>query len=149
MQQLQTLGHLPYTMHSWERVSKKTPRISREQYVVQSSHTREDGSRALPDVIIHLPEGRSLVVDSKVSLVAYEEHANSEDELSRTAAAKQHMESIKGHIKGLSDKNYQSLYSLRTLDFVLLFVPIEPAFMLAVASDRNLFMEPGVATCCL
>ena len=112
-----------------------------EEYVVQSSHTREDGTRALPDVILHLPEGRSLVIDSKVSLVAYEEFAVTENEAERAAAGKRHMESIKGHIKGLSGKNYQTLYSLNSLDFVLLFVPIEPAFMLAVASDRDLFME--------
>jgi DNA recombination protein RmuC len=111
------------------------------EYVVQSNLSREDGTRALPDVIIHLPEGRSLVIDSKVSLVAYEEFAVTENESERTAAGKRHMESIKGHIKGLSGKNYQSLYSLNSLDFVLLFVPIEPAFMLAVASDRDLFME--------
>jgi len=111
------------------------------EYVVQSSHNREDGTRALPDVIIHLPEGRSLVIDSKVSLIAYEEFAITENETERTAAGKRHMESIKAHIKGLSGKNYQSLYSLNSLDFVLLFVPIEPAFMLAVASDRDLFME--------
>jgi DNA recombination protein RmuC len=111
------------------------------EYVVQSSHSREDGTRALPDVIIHLPEGRSLVIDSKVSLVAYEEFAVTENEAERAAAGKRHMESIKGHIKGLSGKNYQALYSLNSLDFVLLFVPIEPAFMLAVASDRDLFMD--------
>jgi DNA recombination protein RmuC len=112
-----------------------------EEYVVQSSHTREDGTRALPDVILHLPEGRSLVIDSKVSLVAYEEFAVTENESERAAAGKRHMESIRGHIKGLSVKNYQSLYSLNSLDFVLLFVPIEPAFMLAIASDRDLFMD--------
>jgi DNA recombination protein RmuC len=112
-----------------------------EEYVVQSSHTREDGTRALPDVILHLPEGRSLVIDSKVSLIAYEEFAITENEVERAAAGKRHMDSIRGHIKGLSGKNYQSLYSLNSLDFVLLFVPIEPAFMLAVASDRDLFMD--------
>jgi DNA recombination protein RmuC len=112
-----------------------------EEYMVQSSHTREDGTRALPDVILHRPEGRSLVSDSKVSLVAYEEFAVTENEAERAAAGKRHMESIRGHIKGLSGKNYQTLYSLTSLDFVLLFVPIEPAFMLAVASDRDLFMD--------
>ena len=112
-----------------------------EEYVVQSSHTREDGTRALPDVILHLPEGRSLVIDSKVSLLAYEEFAVTENESERAAAGKRHMESIRAHIKGLSGKNYQTLYSLNSLDFVLLFVPIEPAFMLAVASDRDLFMD--------
>ena len=112
-----------------------------EEYVVQTSHAREDGTRALPDVVLHLPEGRSLVIDSKVSLVAYEEFAVTENESERAAAGKRHMDSIKGHIKGLSGKNYQALYSLNSLDFVLLFVPIEPAFMLAVASDRELFMD--------
>ena len=111
------------------------------EYVVQSNLSREDGTRALPDVVIHLPEGRSLVIDSKVSLVAYEEFAVTENEGERAAAGKRHMESIKGHIKGLSGKNYQSLYHLNSLDFVLLFVPIEPAFMLAVASDKDLFMD--------
>ena len=124
-----------------ERVLEASGLRKGEEYVVQTSHTREDGSRALPDVIIHLPEGRSLVIDSKVSLVAYEEFAITEGELERAAAGKRHMDSIKGHIKGLSGKNYQTLYSLNSLDFVLLFVPIEPAFMLAVASDRDLFMD--------
>jgi len=124
-----------------ERVLEASGLRKGEEYVVQSSHTREDGSRALPDVIIHLPEGRSLVIDSKVSLVAYEEFALTENEVERLAAVKRHMESIKGHIKGLSGKNYQALYSLNSLDFVLLFVPIEPAFMLAVTSDRDLFMD--------
>jgi DNA recombination protein RmuC len=124
-----------------ERVLEASGLRKGEEYVVQTSHTREDGSRALPDVIIHLPEGRSLVIDSKVSLVAYEEFAITEGELERAAAGKRHMDSIKGHIKGLSGKNYQTLYSLNSLDFVLLFVPIEPAFMLAIASDRDLFMD--------
>ncbi len=124
-----------------ERVLEASGLRKGEEYVVQSSHTREDGTRALPDVIIRLPEGRSLVIDSKVSLVAYEEFAITENELERTSAGKRHMDSIKGHIKGLSAKNYQALYSLNSLDFVLLFVPIEPAFMLAVASDRDLFMD--------
>src|ERR1700743_1096603 len=111
------------------------------EYVVQSNLSREDGTRALPDVIIHLPEGRSLVIDSKVSLVAYEEFAVTENEGERAAAGKRQMDAIRGHIKGLSGKNYQSLYNLNSLDFVLLFVPIEPAFMLAVASDKDLFMD--------
>jgi DNA recombination protein RmuC len=124
-----------------ERVLEGSGLRKGEEYVVQTSHTREDGTRALPDVIIHLPEGRSLVIDSKVSLLAYEELATTEIELERMAAEKRHVDSIKGHIKGLSDKNYQALYNLNTLDFVVLFVPIEPAFMLAASSDRDLFMD--------
>jgi DNA recombination protein RmuC len=119
-----------------------------EEYVVQSSHTREDGTRALPDVILHLPEGRSLVIDSKVSLVAYEEFAVTENESERAAAGKRHMESIRGHIKGLSVKNYQSLYSLNSLDFVLLFVPIEPRSCSRLPPIGIFSWTPGIATCC-
>jgi DNA recombination protein RmuC len=124
-----------------ERVLEASGLRKGEEYVVQSSHPREDGTRAVPDVVIHLPEGRSLVVDAKVSLVAYEEFAVAEVEPDRAAASKRHIESVKNHIRGLSEKNYQSLYALKSLDFVLLFVPIEPAFMLAVTSDRDLFMD--------
>jgi len=124
-----------------ERVLEASGLRKGEEYVVQSSHTREDGTRALPDVVIHLPEGRSLVVDAKVSLVAYEEFAVADLELDRAAAGKRHIESVKNHIRGLSEKNYQSLYALKSLDFVLLFLPVEPAFMLAVTSERDLFMD--------
>jgi DNA recombination protein RmuC len=124
-----------------ERVLEASGLRKGEEYVVQSSHAREDGTRAVPDVVIHLPESRSLVVDAKVSLVAYEEFAVAELELERVAASKRHVDSVKNHIRGLSAKNYQGLYGLKSLDFVLLFVPIEPAFMLAVTSDRELFME--------
>jgi DNA recombination protein RmuC len=134
------------TQGSWgelilERVLEASGLRRGHEYVVQESHTREDGTRALPDVIIQLPQGRSLVVDSKVSLIAYEEFAVTENEGDRTAAGKRHLESVRGHIKGLSEKNYQALYSLKSLDFVLLFVPIEPAFMLAVTANRDLFMD--------
>ncbi len=124
-----------------ERVLEASGLRKGEEYVVQTSHTRDDGTRALPDVVIRLPEGRSLVVDAKVSLVAYEEFAISEVELDRVAASKRHIDSVKNHIRGLSDKNYHTLYGLKSIDFVLLFVPIEPAFMLAITSDRDLFME--------
>ncbi|MDP8986656.1 MAG: DNA recombination protein RmuC [Pseudomonadota bacterium] len=124
-----------------ERVLEASGLRKGEEYVVQTSHTREDGTRALPDVVIRLPDSRSLVVDAKVSLVAYEEFAVSEVELDRVAASKRHIESVKNHIRGLSEKNYHALYGLKSLDFVLLFVPIEPAFMLAVTSDRDIFMD--------
>jgi len=124
-----------------ERVLETSGLRKGEEYVVQGSQSREDGTRAVPDVVIHLPENRSLVVDAKVSLVAYEEFAVSEAEPDRVAASRRHLESVRNHIRGLSDKNYQTLYGLKSLDFVLLFVPIEPAFMLAVTSDRELFME--------
>lgn len=134
------------TQGSWgelvlERVLEASGLRKGEEYDVQESHTRDDGSRAQPDVVIHLPEDRHLVVDAKVSLVAYEDFSTSEDDADRQAASKRHLESIRGHMRGLSDKNYQTLYGLKSLDFVLMFVPIEPAFMLGVSNDRELFMD--------
>lgn len=111
------------------------------EYDVQESHVREDGSRLQPDVVIHLPESRHLVVDAKVSLLAYDDYANAADDVARLAAQRRHLDSIKAHIKGLSGKNYQQLYELQSLDFVLMFVPIEPAFMAAISADKELFMD--------
>lgn len=111
------------------------------EYHTQQSFTREDGSRAQPDVVVHLPEDRTLVVDAKVSLVAYEECVRATDDVQRAAAQRRHVLSIQTHIAQLSARNYQQLYQLKTLDFVLMFVPVEPAFMLAVAADDQLFMD--------
>lgn len=124
-----------------ERVLEASGLRKGEEYDVQESHTREDGSRAQPDVVIHLPEERHLVVDAKVSLIAYEDFASAEEDGDRQGATKRHLDSVRAHIKGLSDKNYQVLYGLKSLDFVLMFVPIEPAFMLAVTHDREMFMD--------
>ncbi|KQT10514.1 recombinase RmuC [Ramlibacter sp. Leaf400] len=111
------------------------------EYETQASVNREEGGRAQADVVIRLPEERNLVVDAKVSLVAYEEYASTDDDDVRVAARKRHLESIRAHVKGLSEKNYQLLYGLKSLDFVLMFVPIEPAFMLGITDDSGLFME--------
>lgn len=124
-----------------ERVLESSGLRKGEEYDVQESHTREDGSRAQPDVVIHLPEERHLVVDAKVSLNSYEDFAVAEDEADRRAAIRRHLDSVRGHIKDLSEKNYQTLYDLNSLDFVLMFVPIEPAFMLAISHDRDLFID--------
>jgi len=124
-----------------ERVLEASGLRKGEEYDVQESHTRADGSRVQPDVVIHLPEDRHLVVDAKVSLNAYEDYTTAEEDGERQAAAKRHLDSIRTHMKGLSEKNYQSLYGIKSLDFVLMFVPIEPAFMLAVTQDRELFMD--------
>ncbi|HVJ08871.1 MAG TPA: DNA recombination protein RmuC [Acidisarcina sp.] len=112
-----------------------------EEYTVQDSRVREDGSRGQPDVVINLPEERHLVIDAKVSLTAYEEHVNADTDLAREAALERHTESIRSHIKGLSSKTYQNLYGLETLDFVIMFLPIEPAFMLAISRDPKLWQE--------
>jgi DNA recombination protein RmuC len=111
------------------------------EYKVQESQVREDGTRAQPDVVIELPEDRKLVVDAKVSLVAYERYVTAETDDERAVHAKQHLDSVRTHIKGLSEKRYQELYGLSSMDFVLAFIPIEPAFMVAVTADGDLFMD--------
>ncbi len=110
-------------------------------YETQVSMTNSDGKRLQPDVIIRLPEGKDVVVDSKVSLVAYERFHSATDEKERQTAAKAHLSSVRNHINGLRGKQYEGIDALRTLDFVLMFVPIEGAFFLALEHDRTLFTE--------
>ena len=111
------------------------------EYDVQESHSREDGSRVQPDVIIHLPEERHIVVDAKVSLNAYEEYVNAEDDIGRDVAFKRHLASVRGHIRELSDKNYHDIHGVKSLDFVLMFIPVEPAFMLAISQDNEMWQD--------
>jgi DNA recombination protein RmuC len=124
-----------------ERVLETSGLRKGHEYDVQESHTREDGSRAQPDVVVHMPEDRHLIVDAKVSLKAYEEYANAETDHQRDSSIKRHLDSVRGHIKDLSGKNYQQLYGLKSLDFVLMFIPVEPAFMLAIAHDSDLWQD--------
>ena len=112
-----------------------------EEYVVQDSHTQSDGSRLQPDVVIKLPEGTSLVVDSKVSITAYARHTEATDEDLAEKELAAHIQSLRQHIQGLSGKNYSSLYGIGSVDFVLMFVPIEPAFLLALKTAPNLYQE--------
>lgn len=112
-----------------------------EQFHPQKSHTTEEGRRLQPDVVITLPEARSLVVDSKMSLGAYTDYVAAEDDVQRAAALKRHLASLKEHIKSLSKKQYQSLYQLQSLDFVVMFVPVEPAYLLAFGQDPAMFQE--------
>jgi DNA recombination protein RmuC len=109
------------------------------EYDVQESHTREDGSRAQPDLVLHLPEDKHLILDSKVSLVSYQEAVAAEDEEVRTAALRRHLDSLRAHIRGLSAKDYPALYGVKTVDFVIMFVPVEPAYSLAIQSDADLW----------
>ena len=124
-----------------ERVLEASGLRRGQEYEVQESHVREDGTRAQPDVVIHLPEGRHLVVDAKMSLNAYLDHVNADDEVSREAATRRHLDSVRAHIKGLSEKSYQDLYGIKSLDFVLMFIPVEPAFMLATSQDAELWQD--------
>jgi len=112
-----------------------------EEYLVQDSHTQTDGSRLQPDVVVKLPEGRSLVVDSKVSITAYSRHAEATDPTISEQELAAHIQSLRQHIQGLSSKNYSSLYGIGSVDFVLMFVPIEPAFLLALKTAPNLYQE--------
>ncbi|MCW8885210.1 MAG: DNA recombination protein RmuC [Motiliproteus sp.] len=111
------------------------------EYQLQSSHRNDDGRLYLPDVIIHLPEQKDVVVDAKVSLVAYERYCSADNEAQRQMALKEHLNSLRRHIKGLAEKGYEELPNLRSLDFVLLFVPIEGAFMTAIEADSELFAQ--------
>lgn len=112
-----------------------------EEYLVQDSHTQVDGSRLQPDIVVRLPEGRHLVVDSKVSITAYARHAESLDADSAQIELNAHIQSLRQHIQGLSSKNYSSLYGVGSVDFVLMFIPIEPAFLVALKSAPNLYQE--------
>ena len=112
-----------------------------EEYQVQNSFEREEGGLHRPDVIIHLPEQRHMIVDAKMSLVAYERYVSATNDEERAESLKQHLVSVRAHIKGLSDKNYQTLTGLKAPDFVMLFIAVEPAFMLAFSHDQSLFND--------
>ncbi|MFZ2323516.1 MAG: DNA recombination protein RmuC [Ignavibacteriaceae bacterium] len=124
-----------------ESILEKSGLVKGREYLVQESITAESGKRFQPDVIINLPENKSIIIDSKVSLVGYEKFVSSEDEHEKQLALREHINSIRSHIKNLSGKNYQNLYQLESLDFVLMFMPIEPAFAVAVQSDASLFTD--------
>jgi DNA recombination protein RmuC len=124
-----------------ERILEKSGLTKDQEYFVQQSVTTEDGKRFQPDVIIKLPDDKNVIVDSKVTLVAYERFASADSPAEQQEFLKQHIAALKTHVRSLSDKNYQSLYGIDGLDFVLLFVPIEGAFSAAVMGDNNLFQE--------
>lgn len=124
-----------------ENVLEKSGLVKGSEYKVQESFTNEEGRRLQPDVIINLPDNKTLIIDSKVSLTAYEKFYSAEDDEIRTIAIKEHLLSLRAHIKGLGDKSYQNIHQIKTLDFVLLFIPIEPAFALAVQNDAGLFND--------
>ncbi len=124
-----------------ERVLESSGLTRGREYEVQLSLRSEGGKTYQPDVVIHLPEDRHVVVDSKVSLVAYEAYCSADDEAARKAELKKHLQSLETHVENLASKNYHNLSGIRSPDFVLMFVPIEPAFMLAVGEDHDLLME--------
>jgi DNA recombination protein RmuC len=124
-----------------ERVLERSGLVKDQEYRMQTSFQSADGSRLQPDVIIDLPDEKHLVIDSKVSLIAYERLVNCETEDERKLFSKAHVESIRSHVSGLSAKNYHDLYQINSPDFVLLFIPIESSFSFAVQIDSELFSD--------
>ncbi|WP_026978248.1 DNA recombination protein RmuC [Flavobacterium tegetincola] len=121
-----------------ERVLEKSGLEKGREYDVQQSFTVE-GQKRIPDVVVHLPEGKKMIIDSKVSLIAYEKYVNEEEETLKKNYLNEHISSLKRHVEQLGSKNYHTLYSIESPDFVLLFVPIEAAFATALNQDNFLY----------
>lgn len=121
-----------------ERVLEKSGLEKDREYFVQQNFQREDGSRVMPDVVLHLPDSKKMIIDSKVSLTDYERLVNAEED-EKQIYLKAHVNSIKKHVDQLSAKNYQDLYDIESPDFVLMFIPIEPAFAVAINEDNTLY----------
>ena len=134
------------TRGSWgemilERVLEESGLHKGREYEVQTMYASEEGQRRHPDVIVHLPEGKDIVIDSKVSLTAYEKYCSADTDEKREKRLKEHLFSIRTHIKTLSDKRYEELDGISTLDFVIMFLPVEGAFWAAIESEQELFNE--------
>lgn len=121
-----------------ERILEKSGLEKGIAYEVQQHFQREDGSRVMPDVVIQLPDHKKMIIDAKVSLTAYERYVNAEDE-EKEPHLKAHINSIKRHVEQLSEKKYEDLYEIESPDFVLMFIPVEPAFAIAINNDSTLY----------
>jgi DNA recombination protein RmuC len=124
-----------------ERILERSGLRKGEEYSIQESFTDEDGSRKRPDVIVNLPEEKKIIIDSKVSLVDYERFVSAEEDDQKNIHLKAFINSVKRHIKDLSDKEYQNLFQEESLDFVLMFIPIEPAFSIALQFGEELYSQ--------
>ena len=124
-----------------ERVLEKSGLEKEREYFVQQSFTTEEGRRVMPDVIIHLPGDKKLVIDSKVSLVSYERYVNETEENERPSHLKNHILSVRKRVSELGEKNYHQLYEMESPDFVLLFIPIESAFAIASMEYPSLYSD--------
>jgi DNA recombination protein RmuC len=124
-----------------EKVLESSGLVKGREYETQVALKQDDGKRYQPDAIVRLPEGKDVIVDSKVSLNAYERYCAAEEDIEMKSALKAHTHSIRSHIKELARKDYQNLEGVRTLDYVLLFVPIESAFSVAIHEDTGLYTD--------
>ena len=122
-----------------ERVLESSGLVKDREYRTQASLNNAEGARLQPDVVIDLPDNKNLIVDAKISLVAYEKMVSAESEEEKINFLKQHIASVKAHIDGLASKNYQNLYQINSPDFVLLFMPIESTFSITIQADTELF----------
>lgn len=135
------------TMGNWgelvlETILESSGLKEGQEYLIQKSYTTEDGKRLQPDVIINLPDNKHLVIDSKVSLVAYERYCSTlENDEDSDKHLKEHIASIRKHVSDLSGKSYQDLYQISAPDFVMMFVPLDPALIIALQNDRKLFVD--------
>lgn len=124
-----------------ERILEKSGLCRGREYTIQSSHLSQEGRRLQPDVVVHLPDNKNLIIDSKVSLLAFERFCNCDDPDRKEVELKEHVASVRRHVRELAEKNYQRLYDLQSLDFVLMFVPVEPALNEAVNADAELYTD--------
>jgi len=122
-----------------ERILEKCGLTKGLEYETQASYQDDEGARRMPDVVIHLPEGKNLIVDAKVSLTGYERAVNAESGPARAAALREHVTSVRRHVDELARKDYPGLKSLHSPDFVLMFVPVEPALHIALQEDPALY----------
>ena len=122
-----------------ERILESSGLIKGEEYETQYSDVNNTQQRIRPDVLIKLPDDKHIIVDSKVSLIAYERYVSSEDTTEKELELKNHVLSVKAHVKSLSEKNYQTGLGINSPDFVLLFIPIESSFSLAIQGDADLY----------
>lgn len=122
-----------------ESILEKSGLVKGREYEVQVSMKASDGTRLQPDIVVHMPESKDIIIDAKVSLKAYEAYCNEEDSAQKAEFLKQHIQSIRNHVRLLSSKDYQNLTGLNSLDFVLLFMPIEASFSVAGQEDAEMF----------
>ena len=124
-----------------ELLLEKAGLVKGVHFTTQGGFRDEEGQLKKPDFIINLPEGRNLIIDSKVSLTAYERYSSAEDDADREAFLKEHLKSVREKIKDLNSKNYQELHGIHAPDYVMMYIPVEPAYLAAVLNDNNLYFD--------